>query len=47
MVVFGSLPTASRSLKATSVPPASLRGNSLIRMKFPRFQRSERKRRRA
>jgi len=47
MVVFGSLPTASRSLKATTVPPASLPANALIRKKFPRFQRSERKQRRA
>jgi hypothetical protein len=43
MVVIGSLSTASESLKATSVPPASQQANSLIRMEFPRFQRSRRK----
>jgi len=34
MVVSGSLPTASQGLKATTVPPAFVQANSLIRMKF-------------
>jgi hypothetical protein len=45
MVVIGSLSTASGSLKATSVPPASRQANSLIQMEFPHFQRSEGKER--
>jgi hypothetical protein len=36
--VSGSLPTASQSLKATSVPPAFAQTNSLIRMTIRNFR---------